>query len=118
MTNFLQLLTMPVWIGRGVVTPFGPTFDVAPMQAYVPAWRLLQAMPPTPVFQPTNSSVEIGPLKKATMLHVSPGLTLTNLIQSLTIPVCVGMGVATPLAPTTAVGAGVTETGLVTPMHA
>ncbi len=52
------------------------------------------------------------------MLHVSPGFTLTNLLQLLTMPDCVGVGVAMPLAPTTAVGVGVAVTVPVTPMHA
>jgi hypothetical protein len=47
-----------------------------------------------------KSFVEIGPLKKATMSQVSPGLTFTNLLQLLTMPRCVGRGVAMPFGPT------------------
>ncbi len=40
-----------------------PAIDyTTPMQANVPAWRLVQAIPPTPPFQRTKFSVEIGPL--------------------------------------------------------
>jgi hypothetical protein len=41
----------------------------------------------------------MGPLKKAMMLQVSPGLTTVNLLQLLTMPGCIGSGVATPLIP-------------------
>lgn len=91
--------------------PFGPTVavgvllvvvvvPVTPTQAYVPAWRLLHCIPPTPEFQRTKSSVAIGPLKKVTKSQLSPGLTLTNLLQLLTIPRCIGRGVAMPFGPT------------------
>ena len=43
-----------------------------PMQAYVPACKLLHSRPPTTVFQRTNSSVEVGPLEKATGHNARP----------------------------------------------
>jgi hypothetical protein len=42
------------------------------------------------------------------MLQVSPGLTLTNFLQFLTIPVWIGRGVVMPFVPTTDVGVSVT----------
>jgi hypothetical protein len=109
------LLTMPGWIGSGVEIPFGPTVAVGvlllvvvvlmtPTQAYVFAWRPLHCIPPTPEFQRTKFSVEIGPLKKATRSQVSPGLTLTNLLQLLTMPRWIGRGVVMPFGPTVWVG--------------
>ena len=46
---------------------------ITPMQVKVSACRVLHVMPPTPVFHFTKLSTVIGPLKKATMLQVSPG---------------------------------------------
>lgn len=63
----------------------------------MPTCRLLYAMPPTPVFHYTNYSVAMGPLKKATMSHVSPVLTRKNLLHVPTMPGCIGVGVAMPL---------------------
>ena len=74
MTNLLQLVTMPDCVGVGVAMPLAPTtavgvvtvvavtVPVTPIHAYVPAWRLVQAIPPTPPFQSTKFSVEMGPL--------------------------------------------------------
>jgi len=66
------------------------------MQAYVPAWRNRQS-DPTPGFHFLKSSVEMGPLKKAMPSQLSPGLTLTNLLQLPTMPVWMGEGVVMPL---------------------
>ena len=102
LVNLLQLLTIPGWGGEGVAMPF-PDFvgvpPMIPMHAYVPGCRPRHSRPPTPAFHLTKSSVGIGPLKKATTSHVSPGLTMTNLLQLLTMPGCVGTGVAMPLLP-------------------
>ena len=81
-TNFLQLLTMPGWAGSGVGTPLAALGTL--MQPYVSAWSLSQAVP-TPLFQTTKSLVEMGPLKKDTMSHVSPGWIQTNLLQLVAI---------------------------------
>lgn len=69
---------------------------MTPMQAYVPAWRNRQS-DPTPGFHFLKSSVEMGPLKKAMPSQLSPGLTLTNLLQLPTMHVWMGEGVVMPL---------------------
>ncbi len=48
LTNLLQLLTIPVYVGSGVVMPFRPTVVVGwiiPMHAKVPTIRPVQASP-------------------------------------------------------------------------
>ncbi len=90
---------MPVWMGEGVVMPLPGLVGVpptTPTHAYVPACSVRQSAP-TPGFHFLKSSVEMGPLKKAMPSQLSPGLTLTNLLQLLTMPVWMGEGVTTPL---------------------
>ncbi len=89
---------MPGCLGSGVgVALAWPDRSSSPMQAYELACSEPHDVPPVPRFHRTKFSVEIGPLKKATPLHVSPGLTQTNLLQLVTMPGCTGAGVGSAL---------------------
>jgi hypothetical protein len=89
LTNLLQLLTMPGCVGCGVAMPLpgfvGVPPGIRPTHTYVPACRVRQSRPPTPVFHTTKSSAAIGPFTEEIASHVSPGLTLMNLLQLLAI---------------------------------
>jgi hypothetical protein len=81
-TNLLHVPTMPSCTGVGVAMPL-PL--MRPTHAYVLACRFLQ-FDPTAGFHSFTHWVPGAPSQKATLSHVSPGLTKKNLLQLSIMP--------------------------------